>query len=46
MFKGIFLQFGGEAQAFDIFMDIGEYFQGFHEGIVAFASSIFGFFGF
>ena len=46
MFKGIFLQFGGEDNAYDIFMDIGEYFQGFHEGIVAFASSIFGFFGF
>jgi len=45
MLKGIFLQFGGEEQAFDIFMDIGEYFQGFQEGIVAFASSIFGFFG-
>jgi len=41
-----FLQFGGEEQAYDLFMDIGEYFQGFQEGIVAFASSIFGIFGF
>jgi hypothetical protein len=46
MLKGIFLQFDREEQAFDIFIDIGEYLQGFHEGIVAFASSIFGFFGF
>ncbi len=46
MFKGIFLQLGGEDQAYDLFMDIGKYFQGFHEGIVAFASSIFGIFGF
>jgi len=27
-------------------MDIGEYFQGFGEGIAAFATSIFEFFGF
>jgi len=46
MFKGIFLQLGGEQDAFDIFMDIGEYFQGFQEGLADFASSIFGFFGF
>jgi len=46
MFKGIFLQLDGEKQAYDIFMDIGEYFQGFWEGIVAFATSIFEFFGF
>ena len=46
MFKGIFLQLGVEDQAYDLFMDIGKYFQGFHEGIVAFASSIFGIFGF
>jgi len=46
MFKSIFLQLGGEDQAYDLFMDIGKYFQGFHEGIVAFASSIFGIFGF
>ena len=46
MFKGIFLQLGGENQAYDLFMVIGKYFQGFHEGIVAFASSIFGIFGF
>jgi len=46
MFKGIFLQLGREDQAYDLFMDIGKYFQGFHEGIVTFASSIFGIFGF
>jgi len=46
MFKGIFLQLGGEEQANDFFLEIGKYFQGFHEGIVAFASSIFGIFGF
>jgi len=40
------LQLDGEKQAYDIFMDIGEYFQGFWEGIVAFATSIFEFFGF
>jgi len=46
MFKGIFLQTGGEEGAYDIFMEIGNFFQGFHEGIVSFASNIFGAFGF
>ncbi len=46
MFKGIFLQFGGEGQAFDIFMDIGEYFQGFQEQLSELASNVFGVFGF
>ena len=46
MFKGIFLQLGGEDQAYDFFMDIGEYFLEFQLGLADFASSIFGFFGF
>jgi len=46
MFKGIFLQLGGEQEAFDIFIDIGEFFQGISEGLADFTSSIFGFFGF
>ena len=46
MFETIFLQLGNEQDAFDLFMDIGEYFQGFQEGLVAFASNIFGVFGF
>jgi len=39
------LQLEIEKQAYDLFIDIGESFQGFYEGIVAFASNIFGFFG-
>jgi len=46
MFKGIFLQLGGEDQAYDFLMDIGKSFQGFYEGLSDFASSIFGIFGF
>jgi len=46
MFKGIFLQLEGEKQAYDLFMDIGEFFQGFQKGLADFATSIFGFFGF
>ena len=45
MFKAIFLQLGGEQGAFDIFMDIGEYFQGLQEQMSEFAASIFGAFG-
>ncbi len=44
MFKAIFLQLG-EQGAFDIFMDIGEYFQGIQEQLSEFATSIFGSFG-
>jgi len=45
MFKAIFLQLGGEQGAFDIFMGIGEFFQGFQEQLSEFATSIFGAFG-
>jgi hypothetical protein len=46
MFKAIFLQLGGEQGAFDIFMDIGEYFQEFQEQLSELASAVFGVFGF
>ncbi len=46
MFKDIFLQLGGESGAFDIFMDIGEYFQGLQEQLSEFATSVFGVLGF
>jgi len=45
MFKAIFLQLGGEDQAFDFIIDIGEYFQGFLEQLAEFGTSVFGVFG-
>ncbi|HSB49708.1 MAG TPA: hypothetical protein VLC72_00045 [Nitrosopumilaceae archaeon] len=46
MFKVVFLQLGNEQGAYDLFMQIGEYFRGFQYQMADFASSIFGIFGF
>lgn len=46
MIELVFLQLGNEQDAFDLFMQIGEYFQGFQAQMVNFASNVFGIFGF
>ena len=46
MVKFAFLQLGGEEEAYDIMMQIGEWGQGFSEKLSEFATSIFGAFGF
>lgn len=46
MFEIVFLQLAKEQQAFDIFMQIGEFFQGFQFQMAEFATNLFGKFGF
>lgn len=45
MLQDLFLQLN-EQGAYDLLMQIGQFFEGFHYKMVDFASSVFGMFGF
>lgn len=46
MLKVVFLQFGNEQGAYDVFMKIGDFFSGFQFQMANLASNLFGMFGF